>query len=110
MSGIIARSWNTVAMPLFKASRGEASLTSSPSMSSLPSSCWCTPESVFIRVDFPAPLSPSRHKTSPVPTCMEMSWSAITLPKYFEMPWTSTSRVEVAVSAAVISTSLLCCG
>ena len=38
MSGTIARSWYTVAMPRSRASRGEWKLTASPSTSSSPSS------------------------------------------------------------------------
>src|ERR671916_390179 len=85
-------------MPRSRASRGEPKRTSSPSTSTFPSSCWWTPERILIRVDFPAPLSPSRHMTSPAPTLMEMSCRAMTCPKYFETFCTSISGVEGAVS------------
>ena len=42
-------------------------------------------------VDFPAPLSPRRQRTSPALTYIETSWSAMTLPKYLLMPRASMS-------------------
>ena len=84
ISGTIARSWKTVAIPLWRASRGEANCTSAPVDAQLPSSRWYTPERILISVDLPAPLSPRTHVTSPASTCSETSWSALTLPKYFE--------------------------
>ena len=39
----------------------------------------------MISVDLPAPLSPRTHVTWPALTTVETSFSAITLPKYFEM-------------------------
>ena len=46
-----------------------------------------------MKLDLPAPLSPSTHVTSPASTATEMSLSAITLPKYFDTPRTSSSGV-----------------
>ena len=45
-----------------------------------------------MNVDLPAPLSPSTQVTWPSRTETETSFSAITLPKYFE-----TSRVSSSV-------------
>src|SRR5947209_6307350 len=53
-------------------------------------------------VDLPAPLSPSRHMTSPRDTLIETSSSAVTLSKLFEMLRTSMSGV---LSAGVMSGS-----
>src|SRR3954452_20231344 len=92
--GVIARSWNTVAMPRSIAPRGDSKSTSSPSTSSVPLVGWCTPESVLISVDLPAPLSPSRHSTSPARTSIVMSSSAITWPKYLETPRASRTGVS----------------
>ena len=84
ISGTVARSWKTVAMPRSFASRGLAKCVSSPSTSSSPSSWRCTPERILMNVDLPAPLSPSTHVTSPAPTHTLMSLRATTLPKYFD--------------------------
>ena len=93
ISGTVARSWKTVAMPRSLASRGELKCVGSPSTSSSPSSWRCTPERILMNVDLPAPLSPSTHVTSPAPTPTLMSFSATTLPKYLETSRTSSSGV-----------------
>ena len=80
ISGTIARSWYTVAMPLASASRGESNETSSPFMRIVPSVCWCTPERILMNVDLPAPLSPSTHVTSPALTYVLTSRRAMMLP------------------------------
>ena len=64
--------------------------TGLPSIRISPSVGWCTPESVLIRVDLPAPLSPSRHITSPACTFMVTPFSAITEPKRLTMLRSST--------------------
>jgi hypothetical protein len=84
ISGTVARSWNTVAMPRSLASRGELKCVSSPSTSICPSSWRCTPDRILMNVDLPAPLSPSTQVTSWAFTPTLMSFSATTLPKYFE--------------------------
>src|SRR6516162_2585344 len=43
----------------------------------------CTPDRILIKVDFPAPLSPSRQWTSPPSIFTEMPHSAFTRPKDF---------------------------
>ena len=85
ISGTVARSWKTVAMPASLASRGEPKRVGSPSSSSSPSLCSCTPERILMNVDLPAPLSPSTHVTWPALTTVETSFSAMTLPKYLPM-------------------------
>jgi hypothetical protein len=97
ISGIIARSWKTVAIPRSMASRGESKRTSSPSSAMAPLVGWWTPEKILIRVDFPAPLSPSRHVTCPALTSMEMSSRATTCPKYFETPLASMRGASFAI-------------
>ena len=81
ISGTVARSWKTVAIPAPSASRGEVNDVASPLTRNSPSVGWCTPLRILIRVDLPAPLSPSTQVTVPGSTCSEMSRSAITLPK-----------------------------
>ena len=48
-----------------------------------------------MNVDLPAPLSPSTQVTSPAPTPTLTSFSATTLPKYFETLRTSSSGVPL---------------
>ena len=107
MSGTVARSWKTVAMPCSRASRGDLKCSASPSTSSSPSSCGCTPERILMKLDLPAPLSPSTHVTSPAPTAIETSFSAITLPKNFDMPRTSSSGGHRRAPSARWRTRLL---
>ena len=100
ISGIIARSWYTVAIPLARASRGESNSTGSPSNRYSPSLGLCTPERVLMSVDLPAPLSPSRQVTSPARTNIDTSWRAITDPKYLET--FLTSRIGGPVGRALV--------
>src|SRR5436190_11866686 len=72
-------------MPASRASRGDPNVTGVPSTASVPSSGGCTPDRVLIRVDLPAPLSPSRQLISPARTSRLTPSSATTAPKYFEM-------------------------
>jgi hypothetical protein len=65
---------------LARASRGELKCTASPSTSSRPASGWWTPERILMKLDLPAPLSPRMQVTSLALTCVEMSFSATTLP------------------------------
>ena len=99
-SGIIARSWYTVAIPSSSASRGDANSRGLPSNRYSPSSGRYTPDRVLMSVDFPAPLSPSRQVTCPASHVMETSFSAMTLPKYFEISRTSRSAVAFVLIAA----------
>ena len=52
-----------------------------------------------MNVDLPAPLSPSTHVTSPASTPTLTSFSATTLPKYFETLRTSSSGVSPLAGA-----------
>src|SRR5215471_6151078 len=61
-------------MPLSLAARGLANTTGLPSIRIVPAVGGCTPASVLISVDLPAPLSPSRQSTSPAWTFSEMPW------------------------------------
>ena len=65
ISGIIARSWNTVAIPASIASRGVAKSVRSPSNRISPFVGLCTPDMVLMKADVFAPLSPSRQWHSP---------------------------------------------
>src|SRR5271156_3604106 len=70
-----------VSIPLSRASCGEEKETRRWSSSISPLSSWKTPETAFIRVDLPAPLSPARATTSPGCTSSETPASAWTPPK-----------------------------
>src|SRR3954451_5746613 len=52
-------------------------------MTRRPSSGFWKPDRILIRVDLPAPLSPSNPSTSPLPRRRLMSCSAVTGPKRF---------------------------
>src|SRR3546814_9997909 len=52
-------------MPCESASRGLAKLASRPSIRSVPSSAARSPAMILLRVDFPAPFSPTRPCTEP---------------------------------------------
>src|SRR3954469_1496936 len=68
-------------MPSERAWSTERSSVSSSRTNSLPSSGFWKPEMILIRVDLPAPLSPSSPSTSPLSRCRLMSRSAVTGPK-----------------------------
>ena len=68
-------------MPMLRDARGLSNRTSPPSNSSAPSLGAYRPESTFISVDLPAPLSPTTPSTSPLATCKLTSRSAVIAPK-----------------------------
>src|SRR4051795_3518797 len=93
-------------MPSDRAWSTERSSTSSPLTTIRPSSGFWKPEMIFISVDLPAPLSPSRPSTSPLRRCRLMSRSAVTGPKRLETCSTrSTSSSARASSAVTIRSS-----
>ena len=102
ISGIMARSWKTVAMPASIASRGLSNCIGRPSKVIVPSVGLWTPDMVLMKVDFPAPLSPRRQWHSPGRTSKVTPFRAITLPKRFLMPcmWMIGSDISVPPSRA----------
>src|SRR6478736_5605992 len=52
----------------------------------------------LMRVDLPAPLSPTRAMTSPDETWKSTSYRACTAPKLFETPFSSKMGVSVTLS------------
>src|SRR5450432_334073 len=54
-----------------------------PSIDTVPESGWCTPAAIFMSVDLPAPLPPSRPTISPGATSKSTPRSARTPPKDF---------------------------
>src|SRR5574337_1943831 len=95
-------------MPRSSASRGPEKLTGLPSNLNSPRVGLCTPDSVLMRVDFPAPLSPSRQWTCPVLTVRETPFSATTGPKCFTRSVTSISGrpASATMGAALVIGSL----
>src|SRR5215218_3432032 len=77
-SGIRLISWYMVLIPAACASRGSAKETSPPLKRTWPSSGLYTPVMTLIRVDFPAPFSPTTARTSPSRSSKETSSRATT--------------------------------
>ena len=76
ISGSSAGCWWTIAIPRSCAVAGVRFSTGEPSKMIVPASGAVVPEATFIRVDLPAPFSPSRACTSPGRTSNETSVSA----------------------------------
>src|SRR4051794_19688204 len=85
-------------MPSERAWSTELSSTSSPLTISRPSVGFWKPEMIFMSVDLPAPLSPSRPRTSPRRRCRLMSRRAVTGPNRLET--FSTRRTSSSARAA----------
>src|SRR5215831_9611609 len=62
----------------------------------------CTPDRILIRVDFPAPLSPSRQWTSPASIFTEIPSNAFTRPKDF------VTSLSSMIAAIFFCSRLLC--
>jgi hypothetical protein len=71
--------WWTMPMRSSMALRGESMCWGSPLTRISPSSGCSSPYSIFIRVDLPAPFSPTRAWISPSATSRSM-WSLATTP------------------------------
>src|ERR1700722_18761583 len=74
------------ASPALSDACGEPKRSSSPATRILPSSGTVTPARQRMRVDLPAPFSPTRPCTSPRPTPMLTSWSATSPAKCLPRP------------------------
>src|SRR3954447_24916260 len=92
-------------MPSDRAWSTERSSTSSPRMRIRPASGFWKPEMILINVDLPAPLSPSRPRTSPLRRCRSTSRSAVTGPKRLATP--STRRTSSLVSRSSATSAAL---
>src|SRR3954470_22809327 len=86
-------------MPSARAWSTERSSVSSPLTNNRPSSGFWKPEMVLMSVDLPAPLSPSRPSTSPLPRCRLMLRSAVTGPKRLATPSTRRTSSDAAATA-----------
>ncbi|OPZ66871.1 MAG: hypothetical protein BWY81_01618 [Firmicutes bacterium ADurb.Bin467] len=80
-------SWNTVEMPSSIASWGEDGLISLPLYTMVPASLWLTPVRHLMRVDFPAPFSPSSAWTSPLASEKSTLLSAFTPGNAISIPF-----------------------
>ena len=74
-----------VSIPAASASMGDPIRAGFPSMRISPPSGGYTPEMILMRVDFPAPLSPSSASTSPGRTPTETRSTAVRPPKRLVM-------------------------
>ena len=81
-------------------------LTTFPSTRISPASGRSIPERMLIRVDLPAPFSPSRQCTSPCRAASEMSSFARTPGNRLVMPSSSTAGAPVGVAAVRLSDSV----
>src|SRR5919112_3015240 len=90
-------------MPWSSDSRGEPKCTSAPSTLRVPSVCGCSPEMILMRVDLPAPLSPSTQVTSPALTVRLTPSRARMAPYALPTPSISTSGVPAFRSPAACS-------
>jgi hypothetical protein len=98
-SGASEVSWWMVSMPSAMASRAERIVTLRPCTKISPRSIGKTPEIALIKVDLPAPLSPSSATTSPSRSVKVAFFSARTLPNDF---WMFSRR---STSADMVRTS-----
>ena len=78
-------------MPAASASFGSRIRTSRPSRTMLPASGSTTPARIFIRVDLPAPFSPTRACAAPGSSASETPSRAMLLPNAFATPDISRS-------------------
>src|SRR3954454_3845563 len=83
-------------MPSCRAWSTDLSSISSPLTRRRPSSGFWKPEMILISVDLPAPLSPSRPSTSPLPRCRLISRSAVTGPNRLATPSTRRTSSDTA--------------
>ena len=79
-----------MAMPCASASRVERIVTGLPSIRMLPPSAPWAPERIFIRVDLPAPFSPTSAWISPPATAKSTPSSTRTGPNDLLMPFIVT--------------------
>src|SRR6185437_3501662 len=78
-------------IPAASASRGEAKRTGRPSSRISPTYSGCTPAIIFIKVDLPAPFSPTRPWISPPWSEKSTSRKATAPPNALEIPVRSSS-------------------
>ena len=78
--------WCTIPTPAAIAPAVDHPVTSRPNTSTVPASGAYIPARMRIRVDFPAPFSPTRAWISPAPTSRLAPRLARTAPKLLSMP------------------------
>ena len=83
--------WCTMPIPAWIAWWGEWMVVALPSMRISPSSGRCIPYRIFMRVDLPAPFSPTIAWIVPRETLRKMSWLATTPGKRLVIPRSSTA-------------------
>ena len=93
-TGTSMKCWCTIPMPAAMASFGEANWAFLPSIRISPSSGCSSPYRTFIRVDLPAPFSPSRACTWPGDTDRSIRSLATSEPNRLVMPFSSSSTSD----------------
>src|SRR5262245_61505853 len=94
-------------MPRRRISPGSLPLSIWPAKRTVPPFGACTPVMVFIRVDLPAPLSPTSPTTSPGSTAKVTPRSACTAPKCFSTPWSSSRLIGGPSSQSPLAVDLV---
>src|SRR5581483_3918857 len=98
-AGISAECCGTVPMPRSSAVRGDEICVWAPSIRIVPASGRSRPERIPIRVDLPAPFSPSRQCTSPPRSARSTRSFASTPGNAFVIPRSSTIGVPLSFGA-----------
>src|SRR5208337_2190664 len=91
-----------VTMPRDWARRGVRASTACPSTRISPLSRRCTPERILMRVDLPAPFSPTMAWTLPGARSRSTSCSTSTPEKLLETPWTRRMLSAVPVIPSIL--------
>ncbi len=102
--------WKTMPTPAAIASAGDPRVTASPLISIVPESGRWTPYRIFMRVDLPAPFSPTTAWMVPRRTVRLMSSLAITPGKRLPMPCRRTATVSLPGAVVVLTTVDLLAG
>src|SRR5699024_8341575 len=98
-TGTSMKCWWTIPIPASIASPGSEKVTGFPSMTMSPPSGRYSPYRTFIRVDLPAPFSPSSEWISPGSTTRSMASLATKVPKVFVIPRSSSFTAVASVGA-----------
>src|SRR5437016_3408644 len=84
-------------MPDLCAEPGVNLATCSPAIWICPLSGWCAPVMILMRVDLPAPFSPTKACTSPARSSKETPLSACTAPKDLVIWLSCSSGTDIEV-------------
>ncbi len=97
MDGTCIKCWCTMPSPAAIASLDEEKCTSFPSTKIWPSVGASIPNSIFIKVDFPAPFSPTSAWISPFLICRLTLWFATTPPGYTFVIFRASKMISCSI-------------